>query len=317
MTPRPLGQIGSTPPGHTPQAWRPAALLAAACLLLVLPGHSAGPAGPEGPMERRPLFAPSAIKAWSPAESTVAVSTERTRDAAVALHWHVTVDYHAGEPKYPIGWPRLSRALPAGPQRDWTGWDFLHFWVYIATNRERLPSIPAGLGLHTPDRTSAFQRTLTELRAGEWVECKLPLSQIPRHHDVRQIQFHIAESNYRHGDSLDFYFSDLALLRYAAPTILAFAAESPVMFSDTPRIPVTLHLAGLPTGEHTEVICELHRDGRVAARAALSAIRGVQGAALTVGPSPLAPGDYELRAHLAGQSPVATARVRLVESPWK
>lgn len=267
-------------------------------------------------METQPLFAPAEVKLWSAAESTVDVSTARIRDAAASLHWHVTVDYESGEPKYPIGWPRVNRNFSAGPLRDWSGWDYLHCWIYTATNRVALPSVPAGLGLHTPDRTGAFQRTLSELKAGEWVEIKLPISQIPRAHDVRQIQFHLAESNYRHGDQLDFYLNDLALLRYATPTILEFAAESPVLFSDTTRIPVRLHLAGLAPGARAEVVCELHREGRVAARTTVSAARGVQAAALAIGPQPLAAGEYELRTHLAGQSQVATTLIRLVESPW-
>lgn len=318
LTPR--FNAGRTRPDAAPAVNRSStsiAILVAALATLHACGLSAQDPSPSAPMERLPLFDSGSITTWSTAESTVAISTERTRDAAAALHWHVTVDYSTGEPKYPIGWPRVNRNFPAGPLRDWSGWDYLHFWVYTATNREKLPAIPAGLGLHTPDRSGAFQRNLSELKAGTWVEFKLPLSPIPRHHDVRQIQFHIAESNYRDGDQLDFYVSDLALLRYAAPTILAFAAESTVLFTDTARIPVTLHVAGLVPGARAEVTCELHREGRVAARTSVAARRGVQTAALPVAPHSLAAGEYELRAQLPGQAQVATARVRLVESPWR
>jgi hypothetical protein len=291
--------------------------LALVCLGSLLPAAAAPEIVREGAMEKRALFTPAEVKAWAPAESTVEVSNERVRAAAVSLHWRVTVDYNAGEAKYPIGWPRLSRALPAGAERDWSGWDFLHCWIYTATSRDRLPSVPAGLGLHTPDRASAYQRTLSELRAGEWVEIKIPLTQIPRHGDVRNIQFHIAESNYRDADRLDFYLSDLALLRYAVPTLLEVVPESPVVFADAARIAVRIHVAGVPTGQRAEVVCALRHEGAVAATTTVAAVRGVQQIALELGAEPLAPGDYELHAHLAGRTAATTARVRLVESPWR
>ena len=268
-------------------------------------------------MEKLPLYDSATVKVWSPAESTVQISTDRIKQAASSLHWHITVDYLAGEAKYPIGWPRVGRALPAGPLRDWSGWDYLHVWVYTATNRDNLPLIPAGLGLHTPDRTGAYQRTLSELKKDEWVEIRLPLTQIPRHHDVRHIQFHVAESNYRHGDRLDFYFSDLALLRYAVPTLLEVAPESSVLFTDTARIPVRLHLAGVPSNSRADVICELRRGGQVVFLMPVSATRGVQQVVITPKPQSLVAGDYEVHAHLAGQTQTTVARVRLVDSPWK
>lgn len=269
------------------------------------------------PWVRLPLFESADLKSWSPAESTVAASTERTHTATAALHWHVGVDHTTGEPKYPIGWPRISRTLPDGVQRDWSGWDYLQCWIFVASNRSTLPSIPAGLGLHTPDRAGAYQRTLSELKIGEWVQIKIPLSTIPRHHDVRQIQFHIAEQNYRHGDTLDFYLSDLALLRHAAPTLLDFTPESAVLFTDAVRIPLRLTLAGVPAGQPTEVVCELLREGRVVAHTSVAALRGVQSAALTWASPTLPAGEYELRATLGGQSQPATARIRLVDSPWQ
>ncbi|MBI5693615.1 MAG: hypothetical protein HZC55_26360 [Verrucomicrobia bacterium] len=285
-------------------------------LLLPVLATAAIAAGPPA-LERMPLFTPAELKAWSTAESTVAVSTDRTHDGAPTLHWHVTVDYQTGEPKYPIGWPRVSRGIPAGPLRDWTKWDYLHAWVFVASSRDKLPAIPAGLGLHTPDRAGAFQRTLTELRVGQWVELKLPITQIPRAHDVRQIQFHIAEQNYRDGDQLDFQVSDFALVRYAAPTILDFAPESAVLYADAAQIPLRLHLAGVPEGAATALACELHREARKVAAATLRGTRGSQIVALPLDRHRLAPGEYELRAVVGGGTSTATARVRLVSTPWK
>lgn len=296
----------------------PPALPSVACwiITLVLAGRLLGNNAVAEALERRPLFDPEELRLWSAAECKAQVSTTVTRDAPASLHWQITVDYETGEPQYPIGWPRISRSFPAGPLRDWSEWDYLHCWVFVATPREALPAVPAGLGLHTPDRASAYQRTLTELKAREWVEIKIPIAQIPRHHDVRQIQFHIAELNYRDGDRLDFYLSDLALLRYAAPTILDFAAESAVVFSDARQLPLRLHLAGVAPDARVPVTLELRRSGHASLRRELTATRGVQHLALDLEPAALTPGDWEIRIELAGQTSASTARVRVVASPW-
>ncbi|MBM4049107.1 MAG: hypothetical protein FJ279_28740 [Planctomycetes bacterium] len=288
-----------------------------ACALLFPVSLCAQDVTRDGPMEKMTLFGPGTAKEWSVAESKMEASAERVKVGKEALHWHVTVDHHGGEPNYPIGWPRTNHVIPEGPRRDWSGWDFLHFWVYADTSRTALPKEPVGLSLHTPDKPGAYSRTLTELRKGEWAEITLPLAQVPRHHDVRLIQFHISESRYQHGDALDLYIDDLALMRHAEPMLVDFAAERAVMFADERAIPVRFRLVGVKSGQSAEVSCELRRDGQVAARTALKAERGPQRVALDLGRQPLAPGDYELAARVAGSQQAVTAKLRLVESPWE
>src|ERR1051325_88562 len=143
----------------------------------------------DGPMEKLALVSASDPKTWSPAECTAEPSTERVKVGPSSWRWHVDVDHFAGEPKYPIGWPRIAHAFPEGALRDWSAWDFLHMWIYVDTSRATLPKEPAGLGLLTPDRASGYNRALPELKKGEWIELNIPTSQIPRHADVRNIQF--------------------------------------------------------------------------------------------------------------------------------
>ena len=268
-------------------------------------------------MEKQLLFGGASAKGWSPAESTVEVSTARVKVGPVALHWHVTVDYYAGEKNYPIGWPRFGRAIPEGPQRDWSAWDYLHAWIYTDTTRAALPKEAVGLGIQAPDKATTFHRPLAELKKGEWVEITVPVSALPQPGDVRNIQFHIGEANYKHADQLDLFIDDLALLRYAQPTILDFAAETAVMFTGERVMPVKLKLVGVQPGQRAELACELRRDGQTVAQATASAERGPQRIALDLGKKKLPPGDYELAARVAGNPQPATAKVRLVESPWR
>ncbi|MBM3858501.1 MAG: hypothetical protein FJ395_02495 [Verrucomicrobia bacterium] len=279
---------------------------ALALIALALIAHA------EPVMEKQLLFGGATTKGWSPAESTVEVSAARVKVNPTALHWHVTVDYHAGEAKYPIGWPRFGRAIPEGAIRDWSGWDFLHLWVYTTSSRPALPREPVGLGLHVPDRANAYSLRLKELKLNEWVEIKIPIAKIPRPNDVRHIQFHISESDYKHHDKLDLFIDDLALLRYARPTILDFAAEQTVIFADAPAIAARFQLSGVKPGDTVPITCELRRAGKVMACSTAQATRGPQRISLTPGKK-LAPGNYELTA-LGGE---ATVRVRVVESPWR
>jgi hypothetical protein len=271
----------------------------------------------DGAMEKLALVSTNDRKTWSAAECTVEPSTTRTKVAPSSWRWQVDVDHFTGEPKYPIGWPRIGHAIPAGPLRDWSEWDFLHMWIYVETSRETLPTTPAGLGVQAPDRANMYERNLGELKKDQWVEINIPMTQIARHDDVRQIQFHIAEANYRHGDRLVFYLNDLALMRHAEPTVFDLAAENAVIFSDTKRLPVRFQLLGVKAGDRVDVACELLRDGKTAARASSEAGRGAHRLVLELGQPTLAPGNYEVRARIGGRPQVATTSVRVVESPWK
>ena len=268
-------------------------------------------------MEKQLLFGGASVKGWSPAESTLEVSTARVKLNETALHWHVTVDYFGGEKNYPIGWPRFGRAIPEGPQRDWSAWDYLHLWVYTTSSRPALPRDPAGLGLHAPDRSNAFSMILAELKLNEWVEIRIPVSKIPRPGDVRSIQFHIAEANYKHADQLDLFIDDLALLRYARPTILGFAAETAVTFADVKGVAARFQLAGVKPGDTVPVVCELRREGRVVARATARSARGPQRIVIEPGRGGLAPGMYELTAVAGDGQAAPPAALRVVESPWR
>jgi len=289
-------------------------ILAVVLILLAWSGWRATAGEP--PLERQILLDPEASLAWTVAESTVKTSSVRTRAGRPAWHWHITVDHFAGEPKYPIGWPRASCVLRDAAARDWTEWDYFEFWVYTDTTRDALPREPVGLTLYTPDKPSAYHRPLTEIQKGQWVQVRIPVSQVPRHHDVRLMQFHISESQYRHEDQLDFYFDQIALARYAQPTLLEFAPEGDVRFADEKQLALRFNLAGIRSGERVEVVCELRKDKTTVARTTLEAVRGPQRVTFDLSRTKPAAGEYEVAARAAGGAEAA-ARVRLVESPWQ
>lgn len=283
--------------------------------LMILGAVHARAADPQDGMEKRVLVGPDFAKQWSAAESKVEAADAPGRGGQRALHWHITVDHFAGEPNYPIGWPRISLALREGA-RDWSGWDYLQMSIYTDTSREALPREPVGLAIQAPDKRSAWNRPLDELAKGKWAQVRIPLSQVPRHSDVRQIQLHISESKYKHQDQLDFYIDEIALLRYARPTLLDVAAESAVMFADAKQLAVRFNLVGVKADEAKEVTCELRRGGKAVAKISAKAARGTQRVAFDL-PAKLAAGDYEVMASVGGGAEGAPIQVRLVESPWQ
>ncbi len=270
------------------------------------------------PMEKRVIADADSVRQWSAAECTIEASKARMRTGQPVLRWHVTVDHFAGEPNYPIGWPRVGLTPREAAARDWSGWDYLQMWVYTDTTRDTLPREPAGLAIQAPDKNSAYSRSLGELVKGRWVQIRVPLSELSHPEDVRLLQLHISESNYRHQDQLDFYLDDVSLLRYARPTLLDFAVETAVMFDDAKQLAVRFNLTGLKKPDAAvEVICELHQADRTIARTAVQASRGPQRVVLDLTTTKLTPGEYELIGRATDGTATARVHVRVVESPWK
>ncbi|MBM4019843.1 MAG: hypothetical protein FJ288_16235 [Planctomycetes bacterium] len=290
-----------------------AVLIAAAAMLCIGRAGRAGAAS-DGGFERQGLLGADPAKTWSAAESAVAAETSRVKAGGAAMRWHIAVDHFGGEAKYPIGWPRVSRAL-RGTERDWSGWDFLEFWIYSETSREKLPSAPLALLVRVEAGEGSWSRPLTELKKGEWVRFVVPVADLPRPEAVQQVMFSISDSNYRHQDQVTFTIADLALVRYAAPTLLDFAPEQGVMFADAAGVAVRFRVTGLGPGETAETLCELRRDGAVVSRAAAAAGRGAHRLVLPLGEKRPAPGAYEVVARI-GTGPPQRAAVRLVQSPW-
>jgi hypothetical protein len=257
---------------------------------------------------------PGAIDAgkWYTAESTVSADTSRVHTpGAAAIHWHVPIDHTAGEPKYPVGWPRTG--LNANPHWDWSSNDYLEFWLYAATSREALPAVPLGLGVNMPDKTRQFNLTVPAVK-DQWVQVRVPVADLPNPADVAQIQFHVAEANYRHGDTVDFWIADLALARYTQPTVLAFQPRERLLDARATYVPVDIHLTGIAPGATQPAQVVVRRDGQDLAVTPASLTRGRLRLVLPL-PTGLTPGPAELVVRL-GEVEAAKAPVTLIAGPF-
>lgn len=268
-------------------------------------------------MERHVLSDGTSAKTWSMAEATMESATDVVKAGGPSLHWHVTVDHFAGEAKYPIGWPRVGLTLK-GDACDWSAWDYFHFWIHARTSRKALPRVPAVLSvLQGQGKSSPYMLVLSDLKKDEWLEVKIPTSKLPLANDVRTLQFNIAEDQYHHQDTLDFHIDDLALLRYAAPTLVEFSSVNAVMFGDAKFVPASFTLSGIKPDEHKRVTLQLKRDGKIIASGEFDAKRGAQQLALEVRKVLLKPGGYELTGTVDGGGAAVVSRVRIIESPWR
>ena len=231
-----------------------------AILLFAFPffGHRSSAAAAERPygrglteanQERLVIDDMENIAAWTtdtPVETTLSASEEHVKQGRHSLKFGNVVDYTRGEKNYPIGWPRMRKNLAKMHRTDWSGYDFFECWIYCDSSRAALPSTPIGLGFSHPGsgrrRSSSF--SLKEVQKDRWVKIVIPISKLLDPHDVQSVQFNISESDYKHGDRVDFYIDDMALTRYIDPTVAALATDRRVLFSNDRQITALYTLMG-------------------------------------------------------------------------
>lgn len=268
----------------------------------------------EGDMEKLVLAAGTHPEVWSVAEATMASSPEMKKTGEASLHFHIDVDYFAGEVKYPIGWPRASVPLDQPWQQDWSAFDTLRLWVHADTSRDALPSTPLGMIIYTPDKAHAFNYNMGELRKGEWVNIEVPLTRIANHDTVTRIQFAISESNYRHGDVLDFHIDDICLLRYAEPHLSDCRVLPRVGYSDLRTVKLAFRALGIPGDRETPATISLRSGGDELASLKVGVSRGTNTVPFELREG-LSDGLYEIVVQV-GTAPPAAVQIRLVSSPW-
>jgi hypothetical protein len=266
----------------------------------------------EPKMERISIEDGSTASEFYVAEATVATSDKHAELGGTSMLFHIDVDHFAGQPDYPIGWPRTGRDIPEG-QRDWSGYDFLELVIHTETSREALPRDPLGLIVYVPDKPNAYRRTLTELTKGETTRIVIPTSEIPRHDNVTRIQLFISESNYTHGDVLDFYIDDIALTRYAEPFIGGVEPLESVAFSDLTHLGVQFRLLGVDEAQKTAVTGRLRQGDDVIGKGEWQLGRGDQETWIELTAPPKA-GEAVLELFL--DEPREVAKIRFIASPF-
>ena len=113
---------------------------------------------------------------------------------------------------------------------DWSDYDFFQCWIYVDTSRESLPGSPLSMGFTHPGHKVTTNLTLKEVKKDQWVKIVVPIAKLLDPKEVLAVRFNIAESNYRHGDRVDFYISDMVLTRYVDPTVAELDTQRKALY---------------------------------------------------------------------------------------
>ena len=255
-------------------------------------------------------------KRWGPAECTVAASKGLKAAGRATVHLHIPVDHKGGEKAYPIGWPRMYLDLRPG-EKGWKDFERFEFMVHATMTRPKPPKRVINLQVQCPDRQRNNNRNLSEIRLGKWTLVSIPISEIRHVENVARLGLNISESDYRHGEKLDFHFGAFRLARAAEFALAGLAVRSRVMYADRPTLKLDLHVVG-PPGEVGKGLPLTVRRGKAAIHTEKVAVkRGVQTVRIDLAKAKPVPGTYTVAAFDGDAKRRKAATFRVVESPWQ
>ncbi|MBN2451386.1 MAG: hypothetical protein JXR77_13425, partial [Lentisphaeria bacterium] len=254
---------------------------------------------------------------WGPAECAVTAEKELLAEGRPTLLLHIPVDHESGEAKYPIGWPRMYTDVKGGAESSWAEYDRFEFQVHTRMTRDKVPGTPLNFQMHCPSRPQSTDRNLAELVLDEWVRIVIPTADIGNVGEIARLGFNISESNYRHGEVLDFRIGGFRLLRSATCRVDRMEVLAPAIYADRGALPVELVVSGPPANVSRGVPFALHSGGRLLRRETLPVRRGRQALTMDVSELRLGPGEYELVAFEEDGERCRRARFTVVSSPWE
>jgi hypothetical protein len=253
---------------------------------------------------------------WEPAECTVEESKALKAQGRPTLHLHIPVDHFAGEKEYPIGWPRIYADL-RDEEKGWTEFERFELMAHATMSREKPPKQTLNFQVLCPDRQKTFHRNLGEIQLGQWVRISIPISSIKSAKDTARLGLNISESDYEHGDKLDFYLGAFRLVRAAELGLATLRVLSPVLYQDQPKLKVELDVAGPFQKVAQGLPMTLRRGEQVIHLYTLAVQRGLQSVEIDLRERKLEPGAYTLIAFDEDLARRKAASFRVVEGPWQ
>lgn len=256
-------------------------------------------------------------KRWRPAECTVSASEKLKARGRPTVHVHIPVDHHAGQKKYPIGWPRMYLNLKRPDETPWAEFERFEFMVHATMSRGKPPKRVLNLQIHCPARPHVTNRNLSEITLGKWVRVSIPMRQIANVAEVRRLGLNISESDYRHGEKLDFRLGAFRLARAAEFGLGGLEVRSRVMYADAPVLKLQLDVVGPPQKIGGGLPLTIRRGKEILHTETVAVERGFQSVRIDLTKLKLAPGTYSVIAFAGDEKRQASGRFRVVESPWQ
>lgn len=292
-------------------------ILAVAVVCFVVRASHCGEIAVEGKLQVLHLDALADPARWEPAECTVTASQKLKADGRPTLHMHIPVDYRGGEKKYPVGWPRMYLNLKKPEETGWAEFERFEFLIRATMSRPAPPKRVLNLQIHCPDKRNALNRNLAEIRLGQWIRVSIPIRSIKNVEDVARLGLNISESDYRHGDVLDFRIGAFRIVRAAEFGLASLTVKTRIVYRDQPRLEVELEAVGPPGKVARGLPLAVYRDKRLVHRESQHVRRGVQTLGLDLSKAKLEVGRYTLIAFDQAPDQRIEAAFRIVESPWE
>lgn len=259
-----------------------------------------GKALTEANKERLVLDDMEDVSGWdngSPVETTLSRSDAHAKQGHFALKFANLVDHTKGEKNYPIGWPRTGKNLAKLKMTDWSDYDFFECWIFVETSRAALPGNPLSIGFYHGGHKHSSGMPLKQVCKDAWTKIVIPVADLKDAKDVRRVQFSISESEYKHGDHVDFYIDDVVLTRFVQPAIAELSVQRKLLYTNASAVAATYKLVGRKGMDQVSVELEIGTgDAAPAAKVAARASREGE-LAVPIG-SPLPPGPAWARLSL-------------------
>ena len=252
---------------------------------------------------------------WSPAEAEI-LSADPV-DGHAAFIFHVPVDHFAGEPKYPIGWPRAY--FGGAASINWKDYDAFQFKIYTKMNRDTLPKKAFSLAFRNPDKGKNIEVPFGKdnLRLNEWTTFTMPINRLAKLPSIHTIGFYVCESDFNHGDTLDFTFGGFRLIRSSAVKITSLECNG-ISYRETPALDVKVTAEGSSSTIGKGVPFALtDATGKLIRLETLPVTRGINEIKMDVSELRLKPGDYQLTAFPKEAEKTIRVGFKIVDSPWE
>ena len=147
-------------------------------------------------------------KRWTPAEC-------KAETVGNALVVNMPVDHKTGEPKYPVGWPRiyLLKLLPG--ETNWSNAKAISFDLKLEfTGKTAQYPVSFHVFWKAPNtkKDPSAVMEMTSLKNNTVNKVVIPLTKVKNLSAVSGIGFNISEVKYKHGENMKFTVSNFKLV---------------------------------------------------------------------------------------------------------
>ena len=249
---------------------------------------------------------------WQPTEAEARSADPLNGHPAITFH--IDVDHHAGEPKYPIGWPRMYMRKPN--DIPWRDYDKFEFKIHTKASSNLIPARTFHLKF-TGQPQINFEQTFgpKQLKLNEWTTFSMPTNKIAEITHFSSCGFFISEANYTDKEVLDFTFAEIRLVRSSYCKIVEMETQG-VRYNTCATLPVKMTVFGPASDCARGVPFKIARGDKVLRLETLPVGRGTQTLLMDVSELNLTNGDYTLTAFPDNPDRKLAVSFKVIDSPF-